>query len=544
MPAHLARSVTSRLAPLARPPAALLAVLAGALLALAAGGRPATSKLAIELTDAETGAVLPGLVRARDASGKPLRLEPLLCRGKGLDAAAAISQWWVVPGRSTVEVPAGKVTVEAIAGLERELARLELDLTGREAAEARLALVRFRDPAAKGLRSANTHLHLSSLSREEAWRYLREIPKADGLDIVFLSYLERAGDDVGYVSNGFSAADLAELSKSGVLFGNGEEHRHNFGPQGEGYGHVMLLDILKLVQPVSIGPGIAKRGTDAPPLQKGIDEARRDGATTLWCHNDWGFEDVPNWLSGRLDAQNIFDGGEHGSYRESFYRLLDVGLRVPFSTGTDWFQYDFSRVYAPVAGPLTTKAWLRSLAAGRSFITNGPLLELEVGGRGVGSTVRLERPGKIHVVARAAGRTDFERIELVRSGKVVETAASRRAGGHFEAELRVDLEAREPCWLALRTPPPPVPGDPELQAAVPANELGKPLFAHTSPVYVEVAGKGVFDRAVAESLLQEMESNVKLIEEKAVFAGDHEREHVLAVHRTAMEVLRRRLREE
>ncbi len=519
-----------------------ISIATAAAFSLAAGGEDPTCQLTLELVDADSGRPLPGLIQVQDSNSRPLALEGLLCRGLGLGADVPIGRWWVLPERAAVKVPAARLTVTALHGLEREAGQAAIDLAGRLEAELRIPLRRFHDDVAAGYRSANTHLHLSKLSLDEAKRYLREIPRADDLDIVFLSHLERAGEDVHYVSNRLGKEDLAELSRSGVLFGNGEEHRHNFGAQDEGYGHVMLLDILKLIQPVSIGPGITKRGTDGLCLRPGIDLARADGATTIWCHNDWGFEDVPNWLTGRLDAQNIFDGGEHGSYEESFYRYLDVGLAVPFSTGTDWFQYDFSRVYAPAPEPLTIKAWLRSLAAGRSFITNGPLLELEVGGMGLGRTVRLPAPARVKVKARAAGRVDFERIELVENGKVVRTAPSRREGGHSSAELNVDLDVGAPCWLALRTSPPPASGSkPGPQAAAPLNELGQPLFAHTSAIHVEVDGQRVFQRDVAEDLLREMERNRETIEKKALFADADERRHVLGVHEEAMAILRKRL---
>jgi hypothetical protein len=97
-------------------------------------------------------------------------------------------------------------------------------------------------------------------------------------------------------------------------------------------------------------PGIMKEGTDGIPLQRGIRTAREDGATVIWCHNTFGHEDIPNWVSGLLHAQNIFDGGDHGTYEDTFYRYLNVGMKVPFSTGTDWFIYDFSRVYLPISG--------------------------------------------------------------------------------------------------------------------------------------------------------------------------------------------------
>src|SRR5690606_32444288 len=201
------------------------------------------------------------------------------------------------------------------------------------------------------------------------------VGRADGLDLVYVSYLERAVADVEYTTNRYSRAELQALSGPHVHFDHGEEHRHNFGGGGEGYGHVMLLAIPELVYPVSIGPGIAKTGTDGLPLRRGIERARDIGGTVIWCHNAWGLEDIPSWISGKLEANNIFDGGTHGSYEHSFYRYLDVGIKVPFSTGTDWFIYDFSRVYVPSDNRPTSEEWLDQLAAGRSYITNGPLLQ-------------------------------------------------------------------------------------------------------------------------------------------------------------------------
>ena len=144
-----------------------------------------------------------------------------------------------------------------------------------------------------------------------------------------------------------------------MLVNNGQEHRHNFGDQGEGFGHVMLLNIKTMIQPVSIGPGISHRGTDGTPLQAGIEEAHRQGGTAIWCHNNWGREDVPNFVRGKLDAQNIFDGGSHGSYEDSFYHYLNAGLRVPFSTGTDWFMLTWQG---------STPRWRQASASNRGWM--------------------------------------------------------------------------------------------------------------------------------------------------------------------------------
>lgn len=513
-----------------------------AVLGLTGSQRQPTCAVTLSLTDARTGAELPGLVRIVDAAGRPVVPPGLISRGQGLDAGLPISHWYVLPGRSVVELPATRLTIEAISGLETELAAHRADLSGKAAAELALPLLRFYRAAEAGYRSGNTHLHLQKLSREECDRYLAEVPRADGLEVLFLSYLERAVADREYTSNQYTNGDLQKLSRvSGVLFGNGEEHRHNFTAQGEGYGHVMLLDLQKLIQPASIGPGIMQMGTDGLPLQRGIDAARRDAATVIWCHNNWGLEAVPNFVTGRIDAQNIFDGGTHGSYKDSFYRYLNAGLRVPFSTGTDWFMYDFSRVYAEVRGELMLKNWLAAVAAGRTYITNGPLLEFEVNGKRPGETLELTGSRVIRIHGRAWGRSDFGRIEVVRNGKVIAAGQSVPAGGHYAARLELPLKVAEPCWLCLRTPPPPVKGDPELIDPVGQNLLGRELFAHTSAVSVTVGGRRHVDRQVVRDLLAAMQQAVTTIEKHALFADEQERQRVLDVYRDGIARLHKSL---
>jgi hypothetical protein len=500
-------------------------------------------RLTLELVDSQTGQTLPGLVQLTTGDGQSVPLKELINRGQGLAANAPISRWWVLPGRSSVEVPAERLKLAAFSGLETERAEAELDLAGRREHTFQLPLVRFYHAREQGYVAGNTHLHLRKLSKEQADRYLREAPLVDGLDIVYVSYLERAKDDLEYTSNNYTPRDLEHLSTDHVHFGHGMEHRHNFGAYGEGYGHILLLDIPVIIRPVSIGPGITAAGTDAPPLRQGIDEARRQGGKVIWAHNMYGFEDIPNWLTGRVHANNIFDGGTHGSYKESFYRYLNIGLKVPFSTGTDWFIYDFSRVYAMTDKPVTPRQWLDLVAAGKTYISNGPLLEFTADGHPVGSTLDLDAPAEVAIRGRALGRLDFQRIELVRNGEVVAHARSRGEGegGHFVAELDQRLKVDAPCWLALRTPPPPVASDPTLQERVPQNEYGGLLFAHTSPVYVQLSGRGVFDRATCEKLLAEMQRNVEEIKRQGVFDNDDERRQVLAVYEEGIQQLEQRL---
>lgn len=493
--------------------------------------------LTIELVEAESGRLTTGLIRITTQDGKSLELKGLQSRGMGMKPKnLPIYSWWVVDGRAVLQVPQKELVVEAFRGIETVKSTTRIYLGGLGRATARVELHRFHDAAADGYHSGNTHLHLMKLTRDQSDRYLAEIPRADDLDILFVSYLERVIDDREYITNFYTQADFDRLSGRGLIICNGEEHRNNFSGYGEGFGHVMFLKLQQLVLPVSIGPGIMKAGTDRVPLQMGIDNARSQGATVVWCHNEYGLEDLPNLISDRLDAQNIFDGSINSSYKDTFYRYLNMGLHVPFSTGTDWFIYDFSRVYVKLSGPLTLDKWLEGLAAGRTYITNGPHLDLRVGEAEVGDTIDVQEPTTLKLVGRVTSRDDFGRVEVIRNGEVIAQVESEKKKGHYVAHVDEVIEVRESCWLAIRTPPPPL--NRAVSEDVFVHEFGGPLFSHTSPVYVDYQGKGVFEATIVKGMVTEIEKNITAITEHGSFANVEDRERVLDVHRQALDTLR------
>jgi prolyl oligopeptidase len=485
----------------------------------------ATCQLTVTLRDAGSGEKLAGLVRISLADkGKFLPLKYAVERG---------NHWFSIDAGQTLEVPRAKLAIEALHGLEWEAGRSVVDLTGRKQASVEVELRRFYDTTARLLFSGNTHVHLRELTRAEADNYLDVVSRGDDLDLVYVSHLRRIPDERVYISNTYTPGDLLRLSRRGVLFTWGEEHRHNFTGFGEGYGHVMFLDIKGLVRPVSIGPGIMRSGTDGRPMQAGILQAHEQDATVVWCHNKFGMEDVPNWLAGVLDAQNIFDGGNHGSYEDTYYRYLNLGLKVPFSTGTDWFIYDFSRVYTPVKKPISSQTWLESLRQGKSFITNGPLLELSADEASIGETVQVPPGGKVRVRGKATGRVDFGKLQLIHNGEVVHEVASKPKERHFVAEIDLKLPVETSGWLAMRIPRGEI-----------KSELDRELFAHTSAVYLDVAGRPVFRADTARELIEEMKQSMAVISEKGKFADDAERASVLDVYKKGIQVLEKRLKDD
>jgi hypothetical protein len=489
-------------------------------------------KVRLQLVDADTGKSLGGIIRVfRGGEEKPLPLPGLYDRLRGLGNKPTPG-WHVIPAiGAALTLPRGKLRIEAVSGLETALAVDDVDLSANPPEKLSVKLKPLFRPEDNDLVAGNTHLHLANLTADDADEYLKQIPAADRLKVLFISYLERHKEDETYITNRYPVGDLKQFDATGVLVNNGEEHRHNFGTHSQGYGHVMFLNIKELIKPVSLGPGITGVGNDERPLRPAIEEARKQGGTVIWCHNTFGFEDIPNFVAGRLDALNVFDGTRSGTFEEGYYRYLNTGMRLPISTGTDWFLYDFSRVYAKVPGKLTIQSWLDAAKAGRCQATNSPLLTLTVEGKEIGEIIDLRQPKTVRVEISATGRHDFQKLQLVENGNVIQSEPAKSMNGGFTARLTRDVRVEEPAWFAARID------------STAKNELGQQLFAHTSPIYIDFGGKRVFDIDAARALQRQMEEAPGEIRSRGTFGNDTARDRILAIYNETAKELARRINE-
>lgn len=203
---------------------------------------------------------------------------------------------------------------------------------------------------------------------------------------------------------------------------------------------------------------------------------------------------------------------------------------MPISTGTDWFLYDFSRVYARVEEELTVASWLRALKTGRSVATNGPLLRLRVDGKPVGSVVNLLGEKVVRIEADGVGRHDFEQLQLVHNGRVIQEATAMKKGEGYTTRIERDMRLSEPGWFAVRI------------ASKTRNELDQVLFAHSSPCYVDVEGRRRFDLEAARALQRRIEEAAADIAAKGRFSNAEARAKLLSLYDRAAADLQTRIR--
>jgi hypothetical protein len=181
----------------------------------------------------------------------------------------------------------------------------------------------------------------------------------------------------------------------------------------------------------------------------------------------------------------------NGPVYSAWYDMLNFGFRVTATAGTDYPCAGANipgreRFYTRVDGPLTYPAWLDGVRRGRTFVTNGPLVELRVQGAEIGDEVVLERPGRVLVEGRVffdPAADDVARVELIENGLGVRSFP--RLAGAAEVLIHLEHEMTETAWLALRVSGSKI-GEP---VAPPVLRSHAPnCAAHTGPVFVTLAG--------------------------------------------------------
>lgn len=169
-----------------------------------------------------------------------------------------------------------------------------------------------------------------------------------------------------------------------------------------------------------------------------------------------------------------------------WYHVLNCGFRVAASGETDFpcmsgERVGIGRVYAKVDGRLTFDKWVQSLAAGRSYVSDGQchLLEYQATTSlaknkvplGVnGSELNLHQPGEVIFTLDAAARLPGDQpvnVELIVNGYPVASQSIKADGSTRKITFRQPFN--QSAWVAARVFP----------------------HAHTNPIYVLVNNRPV-----------------------------------------------------
>ncbi len=189
---------------------------------------------------------------------------------------------------------------------------------------------------------------------------------------------------------------------------------------------------------------------------------------------------------------------------QTYYALLNCGFKMRPSAGTangvHPVPLGFSRVYVHVDEPFSYERWMSGLAAGRSFVTTGPMIVATVDEQRPGSTFQVaNRATEYPVRCRILSEQPLETIELIVNGHLEhrsEPENRQTMAGSYENNVSTRWAPAGTSWLAWR--------------CFEKRAEGRFRFAHTAPWHFEVPGKPLRPRnAEAQWLVQRVKEEIQ-----------------------------------
>ncbi|PYV92843.1 MAG: hypothetical protein DMG05_03350 [Acidobacteria bacterium] len=389
--------------------------------------------------------------------------------------------------QAEMTLPVGSYLVR----VEYRVAQQEFELAPGQNRTLRLELERWTLPASRSWYSGESHIHANYgyghwYNTPETMRLQLE---GEGLNVANFMVANSDTDGV-FDREFFRGAPDSQSATQTILYWN-EEFRATL------WGHMTLLNLKQLVEPIFTGFKDTTNPWDVPTNADIADQTHLQSGHVNYTHpanniadpflSAYSAKAVPVDVAlGKIDSLDINWGEATVSL---WYRLLNCGFRLPASAGTDCFLNRIhsrlpgsDRAYVKIDGAFSYGEWIKNLRAGRSFVTNGPMLEFTLGNQSLGQTLRLPATDRVPVRASAAAPFPLARVELVYNGAVVATGSlsTDRLRGTLEQPVKIESSG----WLGFRAF-----GEDQSQA-------------HTSPIYVEVAGKPAASHQDAEYFLQ------------------------------------------
>lgn len=473
----------------------------------------------LRINDAATNSPTPVRLRITDANGgycPPLGRLAEFAAGDHEDVGGNLlldgKQYCHIDGACEVELPAGRITIEATKGFEFRPLLKEIDLKPGQLS-IRLAIERWADARAEGWHSGDTRAQFLS-------------PHA--------ALLEAAAEDLAIVhllASAWQTADGKVHSLPNLLAFSGQApalalpghavtvNTLNTSPLGR----LALLHCHRIVYPLHV------ERIDWT-LADWCEQCHRKGGLVIWpdalSANDRAerrdSEALADLILGKIDALETTDllwcSGDNSDY----YDLLNCGLHVPLVGGSGKQANNMAlgcvRTYAqlPVHEPWSSKGWIETVRAGKTFVSNGPLLTFTVNENGPGAMIdAVTAESRLRLQAQVRRLSNVERVQILRNGEVVREAVGTNAAD-CAAAIDAELPAMESGWWAARC----WGRDPS-------------TCAHTSPIYVRIEDQPMSRQSAARKKVQLrllcLENHVDALTEARRFVSEKDERRVRAI---------------
>jgi TolB protein len=388
------------------------------------------------------------------------------------------------PGDCTLMLPTGEARLQVSRGLDYAISEQRVTITKGSNTTA-ISLKPLRLPAQYGrFASADLHVHMNYGGHyRNTPQNLLEQGRAEHLDAIYnliVNKEERIPDIAQF--------NARPLRKDNVLLMEGQEFHSSY------WGHLGLLDLADHFLTPDFS-SYRESALSSPYPHNGVvaNLAHAQHGLVGYAHpfdapvNPDKDVELSNGLPadvalGNADYYELVGFSDHRSTADVWYRLLNLGFRVPAGAGTDAMAnyaslrgpVGVNRVFIAIVGEITPEKLHSGLKQGRTFVTNAPLLGFDVDGKHSGDEITLAKPATLPYHASLRSIVPIDHFELIFNGRVI--VSHNLEGARTQADVSSNVEIPASGWLVLRAWNDHA--DAKVQDIYP--------YASTSPIYVTV----------------------------------------------------------
>ena len=412
-----------------------------------------------------------------------------------------------VPGETVLKLPLGRVYIEVSKGFEIRPVRKVVNVT-RATDRIDIKIEKVLPWREQGWASADTHVHF--LSPQSAMLE----GSGEGVNVVNLlasqwgELMTNVGDFDGRTTHGArrEGSGTESASDGEFLVRVGTENRMQV------LGHISLLGYSgQMIHPLCTGGpsesaiGDPQEVTMADWAQRCIDQK---GLVVMPHGPNPQCERAADVVLGVIHAMEMMTFNPHDIQISPYgiadwYRYQNLGYQLPLVGGSDkmgpaWLLGGV-RTYTQLGDrTFTYESWMDATRAGHTFVTVGPLVDMQVEDATPGTSVTLpESGGTVTVSWRAESvRVPISAVEVVVGGRTTDV---HRPTDPMAAQGTVEVSVTDSTWIAVR-----VRGG--------YDNRTEDIAAHTSAVQVLVGSRPIHASDDALEVLKQIEGAMAFID--------------------------------
>ncbi len=422
-------------------------------------------------------------------------------------------------GQCEVVVPPGETRIEVWKGFEYRPTSTVVNASADAAATATLMLEQIADMATRGWYSGDTHIHLDRRVSQDDERSL-DLTSAEDIRFGHIlcmndprTYQPLMDQQIWHQLQGMGQKSVRQRGLHAIA--SGQEYRCGT------YGHICLIGGSRLVD----ADGLKTDPNQWPLFGMVADELHGIGGFAFHAHGGYEQEIYADFAQRATDGVELLQFAEYrGIGLAGWYHILNAGYRFP-AVGASDYPYCRAlgdcRTYVHISGQPTFEAWNQGAAAGHSFFTTGPLVELTVNNRYPGEAIDLDAASDVRVHLRIQSLVSpISDLQLIVGGEIRERRNLSSTSQGAPLELDLIVPATKSTWIAARV----------LATGAGGREDSE---AHSNPVYVMVGKQPILNRASVEWLVRKLDQQI----ETQAARKFERREQVLAYYRKSRDVL-------